>query len=210
MKTVIFNGSPRKQGATAAVISYLRNHLPGEIIQADSYSADISPCIDCRFCKMHATCSIPDGMQELYRHITEADVLVIASPIYFGQLTGSLLSLASRFQYFWTNPARITSKQRVGGILLTDGGMGVCQDAFAMGKRLLHLLGVQEIQTVFHSGTDRPEKQNPIADPQTLQQIENFLHFAHKMNRNEHSESMDSETKPRTVHTNRKEKRNNP
>lgn len=205
MKTVIFNGSPRKQGATAAVLSYLRNHLPGEIIQTDSYSNGISPCVDCRFCKTHATCSISDGMQELYRHINEADVLVIASPIYFGQLTGSLLSLASRFQYFWTNPSRITSKQRVGGILLTDGGMGICQDAFAMGKRLLHLLGVQEIHTVFHSGTDRPEKQDPLADPQTLRQIENFLHFACKMNQNERSESIDSETKPKDFPTNRKE-----
>ena len=49
MKTLIINGSPKKNGDTAALIDELLRHLEGEvrIISGDD---SISPCIDCRFC----------------------------------------------------------------------------------------------------------------------------------------------------------------
>lgn len=178
MKTVILNGSPRREGATASIIGYLQDRLPGEIIRVDSYQADISPCIDCRHCMTHPNCALHDQMEQLYRHINEADGIILASPIYFGQLTGSLLSLASRFQYFWTDKDRLSPKKRFGAVVLVDGGMGICEDAFSMGKRLLHLLGVKEVETVYHSGTDNPQRANPLVDEQTIKQLDNTINHA--------------------------------
>ena len=48
MKTLIFNGSPRKKGNTAALIEALSERLGGEIKIVRAYDGEIRPCIDCR------------------------------------------------------------------------------------------------------------------------------------------------------------------
>lgn len=174
MKTVIFNGSPRKRGATATIVSFLQENLPGEVILVNSYTASVSPCIDCRHCMTHRECAIKDEMQDIYRYINEADVLILASPIYFGQLTGSLLSLLSRLQYFWTDKNRLAPKKRLGAVVLVDGGMGIYKEALSTGKRLLQTMGAEEILSVYHSGTDNPNRANPLADEQTQNALLSF------------------------------------
>ncbi len=174
MKTVIFNGSPRKSGATSAIVSYLQENLPGEVIRIDSYTASVSPCIDCRYCTTHEGCALQDEMQEIYRHSNEADVVILASPIYFGQLTGSLLSLASRLQYFWTDKKRLSPKKRLGAVVLVDGGMGIYEDAFRAGKRLLHTMGAECKHMFYHSGTDNADRANPLENQQTMNELQSM------------------------------------
>lgn len=88
MRTLIFNGSPRKNGGTSKLVKELKDHISGEVDVIDSYRTDISPCVDCRYCWTNDQCSINDEMQTVYRLIDEADNIIIASPIYFGELTG--------------------------------------------------------------------------------------------------------------------------
>ena len=45
MKTLIFNGSPRKNGETAYMIHTLQENLGGEYKVVDAYRAQIRPCI---------------------------------------------------------------------------------------------------------------------------------------------------------------------
>ena len=101
MKTLILNGSPRKNGNTISLIRRLTDKLNGDILVVDAYSGDVSPCIDCRYCKDHPGCAIDDGMQKVYRYIESCDSIVIASPIYFNELTGRLLDVVSRAQMYF-------------------------------------------------------------------------------------------------------------
>ncbi|MDL2287036.1 flavodoxin family protein [Eubacteriales bacterium OttesenSCG-928-G02] len=96
MKTLIFNGSPRNNGGTATLIKELKINLAGEVEVISSYKSNISPCVDCRYCWTNDKCSLDDEMQKVYQLIDESDNIVIASPIYFSELTGSLLNLMSR------------------------------------------------------------------------------------------------------------------
>ena len=41
MKTIIFNGSPRKNGDTKAMIHYLKERLQGEVLVVDAYDSPI-------------------------------------------------------------------------------------------------------------------------------------------------------------------------
>lgn len=106
MKTLIFNGSPRKNGDTAALItSFLRETAgyPDDTYKiVTAYDAGIQPCRDCRYCRNHPGCSIQDSMEDIYAYIQECDNILIASPIYFSQLTGPLLCVASRLQTYWS------------------------------------------------------------------------------------------------------------
>ena len=68
MKTLIINGSPRKNGDTVALIEALTQRLSGEI-RVISCHDDISPCIDCRFCWKQEGCAVQDDMQEIYEKV---------------------------------------------------------------------------------------------------------------------------------------------
>ena len=148
-KTLIFNGSPRRNGDTAALISALTGQLTGEVRVVDCYRADISPCIDCRSCRKEKKCILNDGMQEIYGYIEECDSVVIASPIYYAELTGKLLDAASRFQPYYS--ARFFRgedpglKPKKGGVILAGGGDGDPKRPYATAKILLRQLNAREI-----------------------------------------------------------------
>lgn len=103
MKTLVINGSPRKTGNTMTLVNEIAKHLKGEVRIIDTYYDDISPCRDCRYCWNNTGCSINDGMQEVYKLLNEVDNIILASPIYFSELTGQLLNFASRLQLFYVS-----------------------------------------------------------------------------------------------------------
>ena len=92
MKTLIFNGSPRKNGETAYMIRTLQENLGGDFKVVNAYRADIRPCIDCRWCFDHAGCAVKDEWQEVLSYIEECDHIIMASPVYFEEVTGMLLA----------------------------------------------------------------------------------------------------------------------
>ena len=148
-KTLILNGSPRKKGDTASLLGILTGELRGEVRVVDCYRADIAPCVDCRSCRKEKRCVIDDGMQELYPYIEACDALVIASPIYYAELTGRLLDVASRFQVYYS--ARFFRKEdpglrpKRGGVVLVGGGDGDPARAAATARILLRQLNAREI-----------------------------------------------------------------
>ena len=148
-RTLIFNGSPRKQGDTAALLGVLTASLAGEFRVVDCYRADIAPCIDCRSCRREKRCVLNDGMQEIYAYIEACDNVVVASPIYYSELTGKLLDVASRFQLYYS--ARFFRKEDPGikpkkaGVVLVGGGDGDPKRPYATAKILLRELNAAEI-----------------------------------------------------------------
>ena len=149
MKTLIFNGSPRKNGDTAAMIARLRENLEGEIIEINCYRAGISPCVDCRRCMKEPGCAINDAMQNYYPLLQDCDNVVIASPVYYSLPTAPLLAVASRLQTwfcasrFRKDPVKIQPKR--GGIILSGGGSGSAEPAIETAKRLLRVMRAREI-----------------------------------------------------------------
>lgn len=149
MKALIFNGSPRKNGDTAALLSILESRLEGDIFRVNAYYDSISPCIDCRYCMKHAGCSIDDKMTEVYKQISECDNIIIASPIYFSELTGPLLCVGSRLQTYYCadffRKEKTDIKPKKGAVILTGGGDGSFDKAVSTARILLKFMGVTEI-----------------------------------------------------------------
>lgn len=149
MKTLILNGSPRKNGDTVSLINKLIKQLNCEYKIVDAYYSDISACVDCRYCWSNNGCSINDEMTEIYDYIADCDNVVIASPIYFSQPTGKLLDVCSRFQtYFATkhfcNQAPFI-KPKKGVVILVGGGDGNPEDAYKTACTILHHINVSEV-----------------------------------------------------------------
>ena len=149
MNTLIFDGSPHKNGDTAALIGALRENLRGESTVIRAYGSTVSPCIDCRACWKREGCALQDGMQEIYALIEKSDAIVIASPVYYSELTGPLLSLLSRLQMYYCNArflgVRKNTKKKRGGILLAGGGNGGPEKALETARLLLSCMNAREI-----------------------------------------------------------------
>ncbi|NMA06750.1 MAG: flavodoxin family protein [Ruminococcaceae bacterium] len=158
MKTVIFNGSPRKSGDTAILIKEFCSELRGEITVFSAYTDEISPCIDCRYCHEHSGCSIADGMNGIYKSVSDCDNLVIASPLHFSELSGPLLSLFSRFQTYYAakyirkNPEKI--KRKNGVLILAGGGSGSSESALRTAGLIFHMVNTECISIVTSLKTD--------------------------------------------------------
>ncbi len=155
MKTLIINGSPRINGDTKSLINIFTHNIIGEYMIIDAYPADISPCIDCRFCWEHSGCAIKDKMQDVYDYIQECDNVLIASPIYFSELTGKLLDLGSRLQtYFCARHFRKEEpipKFKKGAVILVGGGDGRADKPYETACTLLHHMNCHEIHPVVYS-----------------------------------------------------------
>ncbi len=103
-KVLAFNGSPRKTGNTSIL---LQKFIEGVNINSNYietiYPAEIKLeyCRGCLRCNVLGRCAISgDDWAEISRKIEEADVLVLASPVYFHHISAPLKKLIDRFRSF--------------------------------------------------------------------------------------------------------------
>ena len=104
MKILAFQGSPRLGGNTDLL---LRAFLEGarrngaEIKKVDLYRVEIKPCLECGECDETGECVIQDDLQPLYPELDQANLVVVASPIFFYNITSRTQALVERSQARW-------------------------------------------------------------------------------------------------------------
>jgi len=90
MKIVGFIASPRKEGNTAWIINKILESAKEQGVETSvlySGDLDINPCKGCLCCTQGDKCVINDDMQKLYNALEQAEVLVLGSPVYMGQMS---------------------------------------------------------------------------------------------------------------------------
>ncbi|MBQ2963803.1 MAG: flavodoxin family protein [Clostridia bacterium] len=180
MKTLIFNGSPRAQGNTAKALELITANLQGEYHIVNAYDCDISACTDCRYCWNNKGCSVNDGMQEVYDYIQSCDNVVIASPIYFSELTGKLLDVGSRFQtYYCARKIRNeqpAEKPKKGAVILVGGGDGNMNKAYETACTLLEHINCTDIcKPLFYHDTNSSYITDDEEVKLSIKQITDYL-----------------------------------
>jgi len=93
MKVMGFIASPRNEGNTACIVNKILDGAKEQGAETRSWyfsDLDIKPCRGCLSCHKGDQvrgCVINDDMQKLYCALEQADVLVLGSPIYMGQMS---------------------------------------------------------------------------------------------------------------------------
>jgi len=168
MKTLVINGSPRLNGDTVHLLKEFKKHISGEIVEVSAYHDKIAPCVDCRRCWEKHGCVIKDDMEKIYADDFEA--VVIASPVYASNLTGPVMSLASRFQIYFAasrilkNP--IVRRRKKGVLILVGGGDGGEEPAVASAKLIFRMMNAEfnDENAAFSLKTDAlPAKDDEVA-----------------------------------------------
>lgn len=179
MKTLILNGSPRIKGDTMSLIDIIIRNITGDYKIVNAYRCNISPCVDCRYCWENRGCAINDEMQEIYDYIQECDNILIASPIYFSELTGKLLDIGSRLQTYFCGrffrKEEPIPKSKKGAVILVGGGDGHVDKAYETACTLLHHMNCYDIYNVVVS--HNTNKIPAIEDKQAIYGIKSVIHF---------------------------------
>jgi arsenate reductase len=98
-------GSPRKQGNTDLLLSSFlegAQRAGAEVMKVDVTAKHITPCQGCRFCEQQGFCRLQDDdMREMNHLIRKADLVVLATPIFFYGPSAQLKALIDRSQALW-------------------------------------------------------------------------------------------------------------
>ena len=101
MNILILNGSPRPNGNTSAMVDAFvagakENHHNISVVPI--CQKKIAGCIACEYChtKGGGKCVQQDDMQEVYPLLESADMIVLASPVYYHSFTGQLQCAINR------------------------------------------------------------------------------------------------------------------
>lgn len=168
MNILILNGSPRPNGNTRRMIGAFiegANFATHHIDVINICKMNIKGCLACEYChtKGNGVCVQKDDMQEVYRLLAEAEMLVIASPIYYHGISGQLKCAIDRF-YAAAYPQKPKHLKKV-AMILSSGDAKMYDGAmFSYKGDFLDYLGLEDmgIYTAHGSENGSLEKLNEI------------------------------------------------
>ena len=107
MKVIAVNGSPRKTWNTATLLQKALDGAKSIGAQTEFihlYDLDFKGCTSCFTCKEKDTghaghCAMKDDLTNVLEQILGCDVLLLGSPIYFGNITGEMHSFLERLLF---------------------------------------------------------------------------------------------------------------
>ncbi|MEG0361917.1 MAG: flavodoxin family protein [Longicatena sp.] len=99
-RVLVLSGSPRALGNTDLLCaSFIDGAMMNDNIVEQVFVRDkhIAYCIGCDVCKEHeGECVHHDDMEEILKQMIEADVIVMASPVYFYTIDAQMKTLIDR------------------------------------------------------------------------------------------------------------------
>ena len=129
MNILVLNGSPRKNGNTAAMVdAFIKGAKENghRITVVPVCQRKIAGCLACEYChtKGNGKCIQQDDMQEIYPVLEEAEMIVLASPVYYHSFTGQLQCAINRI-YALDKPKNLKKT----ALILSSGSDDVYQGA---------------------------------------------------------------------------------
>lgn len=107
MKILAIQGSPRKKGNTNRVLDEMIKGAEDnghEVIKYCLQEMDINPCSGCEICAKGKDCRYDDDGAVIINQLAEGASVILASPIYFGQITAQAKTIVDRFYSIFNNP----------------------------------------------------------------------------------------------------------
>ena len=158
MKVLILNGSPRPKSNSAALAAAFAEGAKSaghEVETVNVARLKVAGCVACEYCHTagKGKCVQKDDMQELYPKLAEADMILIASPIYYWGFTGQMESVITRFYA----PGKPAAKKYA--LLLSSGSPGVYDGPVSQYRSFVSYFGAEDLGVkTFCGGNQLTEK----------------------------------------------------
>ena len=103
---LILSGSPRKNGNSDILCdAFAKGAITSgnKVEKIRVAEKQIGYCLGCYYCTSHnGACAINDDMKEILQKMIDADVIVLASPVYFYSIDAQLKAVIDRTVARWT------------------------------------------------------------------------------------------------------------
>ncbi|MHB9292220.1 hypothetical protein Holit_01315 [Hollandina sp. SP2] len=164
---LVLTGSPRPHGATATLVDcfvaqwhvQMKPEDPVQIISA--YETALKPCIHCGYCKHTQGCTYDDFIP-LDRAFQDADLLVVASPVFCLGFPAPLKAIFDRTQQYYEAKFSLGIQKPVGrpkyALFLAAFGSPDSRGAAIMEEQLrlvFHLFNARLEHTIMARNTDK-------------------------------------------------------
>ena len=105
-KTVAILGSPRKHGNSTALASIIGDRLAdagGEVKTHHLNALSFKGCQACGVCKIRSErCVLEDDLRRVLGDFAWADIVILATPVYWGEVSAQLKGFIDRLYSFLT------------------------------------------------------------------------------------------------------------
>jgi multimeric flavodoxin WrbA len=180
MKVLGIYGSPRKGGNTDQLLDKVlegAQSAGAEVKRVYTRELSLCGCIECGGCDKTGKCVVQDDMQKVYPLLDWAEVIFLASPIFFYGVTAQAKALIDRAQAHWSRqllektPEERKSHTRGRGYLITVGatrGKNLFEGAILTARYFFDALDMSYDGGIFFRSL---EKKNAVKEnPETLQE----------------------------------------
>jgi multimeric flavodoxin WrbA len=180
MKVLGIYGSPRKGGNTDQLLDKVlegAQSAGAEVKRVYTRDLNLCGCIECGGCEKTGECVVQDDMQKVYPLLDWAEVIFLASPIFFYGVTAQAKALIDRAQAHWSRrllektQEERTLRNRGSGYLITVGatrGKNLFEGAILTAKYFFDALDMSYEGGIFFRSL---EKRNAVQEnPETLQE----------------------------------------
>ena len=180
MKVLGIYGSPRKGGNTDQLLDKVlegAQSAGAEVKRVYTRELNLSGCIECGGCDKTGECVVQDDMQKAYPLLDWAEVIFLASPIFFYGVTAQAKALIDRAQAHWSRqllektPEERKLRKRGRGYLITVGatrGKNLFEGAILTARYFFDALDMSYDGGIFFRSL---EKKSAVQEnPETLQE----------------------------------------
>jgi multimeric flavodoxin WrbA len=99
MKVIGISGSPRAGGNTELLLHHALRPFQEHGWEAEPFhlsAMKIQPCMACDTCAVTGQCVIADDMQLIYEGFSRCDAIIIATPVYYRNISAQLKAVFDR------------------------------------------------------------------------------------------------------------------
>jgi multimeric flavodoxin WrbA len=161
MKVLAIAGSPHIKGNTSYLIDEALKELTAKGIETEKISLgefSVAPCQGHDDCGSLKICKIKDDAPGVIKKFNEADAVILASPVYFYDVTAQMKAFIDRNFFAFTHEGK--KKAKCAGLIAIGGGGGADETV----NTLKAFTGLPEKDTFILKGytsdgdvKDRPE-----------------------------------------------------
>ena len=166
MKILGISGSPRKRGNTDILLEEVLKGASvcgAETAKIVLNDLDISPCQEKEYTDINGEgfSVVDDDMKIVYDKVSDADVLVIASPVFFGSLSAQMKTMIDRFQCVWLAKhifkKNIFPVRKIGGFICVSSAerQDFFDNARSIVRHFFAVINAEYKDELFCSGIDK-------------------------------------------------------
>jgi len=132
MRVLGILGSPRKEGNTDILLQELLKGARSKGARTEEIylpGMNFKGCIECGGCNKTGICILKDDMTPIYAKLRSADIVILASPIFFAGVTAQLKAMIDRCQSEWV-AKYVLKKRKTQYAIRNAKGVFICVGGF--------------------------------------------------------------------------------